>query len=179
MGRDIGVISPYVAQISLLTRLFNRDTKYRQRFRDVLGDHRAMQLANIEIKTVDGFEGREKEVIIFSTVRNNKGGYIGFLADRRRLNVGLTRARRGLFVVGNLSTLERGKREREREVLKSVTAPKARDNEGKDKGAASWRRYAKYLAAQGLVVRLEGDALGEALYGNLNAAKKAIVAATA
>ncbi|KAG6902936.1 hypothetical protein C0995_009328 [Termitomyces sp. Mi166 len=182
MGRDIGIIAPYVAQISLLTRLFNRDTKYRQRFRDVLGDHRAMQLANVEIKTVDGFEGREKEVIIFSTVRNNAGGYIGFLADRRRLNVGLTRARRGLFVVGNLTTLKRGKRtssKRELEVLRSVTAPKGQDDEGRDKGAGSWRRYVKYLAEHGLVVKLEGDALGEALYGNLNAAKKARMAVTA
>ncbi|KAH0579749.1 hypothetical protein H2248_002586 [Termitomyces sp. 'cryptogamus'] len=182
MGRDIGIIAPYVAQISLLIRLFNRDAKYKQRFRDVLGDHRAMQLANVEIKTVDGFEGREKDVIIFSTVRNNSGGYIGFLADRRRLNVGLTRARRGLFVVGNLTTLERGKRtssEREKEVLGSIMAPKGRDKEGKDKGAASWRRYVKYLAEHGLVVKLEGDALGEALYGNLNAVKTGVVTAIA
>ncbi|KAG5646157.1 hypothetical protein DXG03_004210 [Asterophora parasitica] len=173
MGRDIGIIAPYVAQISLLTRLFNRNAKYRQRFRDVLGDQRAMQLANVEIKTVDGFEGREKDVIIFSTVRNNPGGYIGFLADRRRLNVGLTRARRGLFVVGNLTTLETGKRfkkERENVVAADVGGS----------GADAWRRYAKFLAEHGLVVRLEGDALGQALYGNLNAARKvASIAVTA
>ncbi|KAF8064109.1 P-loop containing nucleoside triphosphate hydrolase protein [Lyophyllum atratum] len=170
MGRDIGIIAPYVAQISLMTRLFNRDAKYRQRFCDVLGDQRAMQVANVEIKTVDGFEGREKEVIIFSTVRNNSGGYIGFLADRRRLNVGLTRARRGLFVVGNLTTLEAGKRsQKEKEGVVGV-----------GKGADSWRRYAKYLAEQGLVIKLEGDSLGQALYGNLNAARAVVrVAATA
>ncbi|KAF5376100.1 hypothetical protein D9615_007758 [Tricholomella constricta] len=171
LGRDIGIIAPYVAQISLMTRLFNRDTKYRQRFRDVLGDQRAMQLANVEIKTVDGFEGREKEVIIFSTVRNNAGGYIGFLADRRRLNVGLTRARRGLFVVGNLTTLETGKRtKREKEGVVGA---------GVGKGADSWRRYAKFLAEHRLVVKLEGETLGQALYGNLNAAKKMMPTAMA
>lgn len=53
-----------------------------------------MELGDIEIKTVDGFEGREKEVVIFSTVRCNSLGYIGFLGDWRRFNVGLTRARR-------------------------------------------------------------------------------------
>ncbi|KAG6856541.1 hypothetical protein H0H87_003360 [Tephrocybe sp. NHM501043] len=181
LGRDIGIIAPYVAQISLLTRIFNRDAKYRQRFRDVLGDHRAMQITNVEIKTVDGFEGREKEVIIFSTVRNNQGGYIGFLADRRRLNVGLTRARRGLFVVGNLTTLKAGRRtagEKEREAVGSNVPSKRKGKEEKDKGAGSWRRYAKYLAEHGLVVKLEGDALGQALYGNLNTANKVIMASS-
>ncbi|TFK69818.1 P-loop containing nucleoside triphosphate hydrolase protein, partial [Pluteus cervinus] len=106
-GTDIGIISPYAAQISLLYRELKITNQAR--FREVLGPFRAMQLKDIEIKTVDGFEGRQKEVIIFSTVRNNQGGYIGFLADRRRLNVGLTRAKRGLFVVGSLDTLKSGK----------------------------------------------------------------------
>jgi len=140
-GQDIGIIAPYAAQISLLTRLFNTDAKCRRRFQEVLGDRR-IQLANIEIKTVDGFEGREKEVIIFSTVRNNAGGHIGFLADRRRLNVGLTRAKRALFVVGSINTLKSG-------VMSDRVGQDAVVRIGK--GAESWRRYARYLMEEGLV----------------------------
>jgi superfamily I DNA and/or RNA helicase len=102
-----------------------------------------MQIADIDVKTVDGYEGREKEVIIFSTVRNNPGGYIGFLADRRRLNVGLTRAKRGLFVLGSIKTLKASKQ--------STTSRVST-------GAESWRRYVQFLSEQGLVVRVGGAA---------------------
>ncbi|KAJ7073280.1 P-loop containing nucleoside triphosphate hydrolase protein [Mycena belliarum] len=184
MGKDIGIIAPYVAQISLLTRMLNTLPKYKERFNQVLGDHRAMQLAHIEIKTVDGFEGREKEIIVFSTVRNNAGGYIGFLADRRRLNVGLTRAKRGLFVVGSISTLGRGVRVAQKPVVdapsqpllvqpgevKIVQAKEIKVIKGTGKGQDSWKRYAQWLMDRGLVIRLGGDALGQALYGNLQRA---------
>lgn len=159
-GEDIGIIAPYVAQIALLTRFFRTDEKYQERFKSVLGAYGAMQVANIEIKTVDGFEGREKEVIIFSTVRNNSGGYIGFLADRRRLNVGLTRAKRGLFVVGNIETLRVGKMSGGHGANSIVRV---------GKGAESWRRYAEYLANQGSIITLTGKTLEHALYGNLQA----------
>ncbi|KAJ6554012.1 P-loop containing nucleoside triphosphate hydrolase protein [Mycena vulgaris] len=199
-GKDIGIIAPYVAQISLLTRMLNTNVKYRKRFNAVLGEHRALQLAHIEIKTVDGFEGREKEIIIFSTVRNNAGGYIGFLADRRRLNVGLTRAKRGLFVVGSISTLGKGVRAASKAPQAPVEATAGAEVEGAPlvvqpgeikvieakeakvlklttaKGKRhshdkdSWKRYAQWLTDRGLVIQLGGDSLGQALYGNLQRA---------
>ncbi|KAI9512155.1 P-loop containing nucleoside triphosphate hydrolase protein [Russula earlei] len=143
-GEDIGVISPYVAQISLLNYLLNVDPDYRDRFDKVLGSNRIKELARIEAKTVNGFEGRQKEVILFSTVRNNAAGALGFLADRRRLNVGLTRARRGLFVIGGLATLRAGSSAR---------------------GAVAWKHYADFLAGARLVRPLKGDVLRHVLAG--------------
>lgn len=82
---QIGVIAPYSAQVRLL----------RNRLR----------LDGLEIDTVDGFQGREKEAIVICLVRSNGAGEIGFLADTRRTNVALTRARRALRVVGDSATL--------------------------------------------------------------------------
>ena len=62
-------------------------------------------MIGLEIDTVDGFQGREKEVIIFTMVRSNERREIGFLADTRRTNVALTRARRKLIVIGDSATL--------------------------------------------------------------------------
>jgi superfamily I DNA and/or RNA helicase len=108
-GKDIGIIAPYVAQIRMLDSILKTDPGWEELFRERLGDLRALQMKEIEVKTVDGFEGREKEVIIFSTVRNNPWGRIGFLADRRRMNVALTRAKRALFVLGSMTTLSKGR----------------------------------------------------------------------
>jgi superfamily I DNA and/or RNA helicase len=59
----------------------------------------------LEIDSVDGFQGREKEAVVLSLVRSNLEGEVGFLADVRRMNVALTRARRKLLIVGDSATL--------------------------------------------------------------------------
>ncbi|MFO0816716.1 MAG: AAA domain-containing protein [Pirellulales bacterium] len=84
---SIGVIAPYAAQTRLLR------------------EQLAASAPGVEVDTVDGFQGREKEAIIISLVRSNPNGEIGFLADYRRMNVALTRARRKLIVVGDSATL--------------------------------------------------------------------------
>ena len=83
--RDMAVITPYAAQVRWLREQWDSD--------------------DLEIDTVDGFQGREKEAVLISCVRSNSTGEIGFLADMRRMNVALTRARRKLIVVGDSATL--------------------------------------------------------------------------
>ncbi len=82
---EIAVIAPYAAQVRWL----------REHAPD----------SGLEIDTVDGFQGREKEAVVISLVRSNREGEIGFLQDTRRMNVALTRARRKLIVVGDSATL--------------------------------------------------------------------------
>ena len=92
---DIGVISPYNGQVRELTRLFE----------SAGGREKGQPYFGLEIKSVDGYQGREKEIIVFSTVRANERGEVGFLADYRRLNVAITRAKRGLVLLGHPKTL--------------------------------------------------------------------------
>ena len=79
------MIAPYAAQVRLLREL--------------------LPVPGLEIDSVDGFQGREKEAVVLSLVRSNAEGEIGFLADVRRMNVALTRARRKLLVIGDSATL--------------------------------------------------------------------------
>ncbi|OAY66404.1 putative helicase MAGATAMA 3 [Ananas comosus] len=88
----VAIISPYRYQVKLL----------REHFRATFGEQSDQV---VDINTVDGFQGREKEVVIFSCVRANEGKGIGFVSDFRRMNVGITRARSAVLVVGSASTL--------------------------------------------------------------------------
>ncbi|CAG8434926.1 8599_t:CDS:2 [Scutellospora calospora] len=90
----IGVITPYKRQLSEIKRLF------AQKIPDDL-------YKKIEFNTVDGFQGKEKDIIVFSCVRAKRKNNIGFLKDIRRMNVALTRAKSSLFILGNRQTLEK------------------------------------------------------------------------
>ncbi|KAJ3700412.1 hypothetical protein LUZ61_004117 [Rhynchospora tenuis] len=92
-GPHVAVISPYRNQVKILC----------ERFKASFGEHFDQV---IDINTVDGFQGREKEVVIFSCVRANEGKGIGFVSDFRRMNVGITRARTSVLVVGSAKTLK-------------------------------------------------------------------------
>lgn len=144
-GKSIGIIAPYVAQIRMLETALKTDPEWEDHFREKLGAKRALQLKEIEVKTVDGFEGREKEVIIFSTVRNNSFGKIGFLADRRRMNVALTRAKRALFVIGNMTTLSQGRYGDNREEVEKDVAKMMVQASGDE-----WKKFIQFVLAEEL-----------------------------
>jgi superfamily I DNA and/or RNA helicase len=90
---DVGVISPYRAQVQYLRRLLGKKEFFKP-LRHL-----------ISVNTVDGFQGQERDVILISLVRANDEGQIGFLRDLRRMNVAITRARMKLIILGNASTL--------------------------------------------------------------------------
>jgi superfamily I DNA and/or RNA helicase len=92
---DVGVISPYRAQVQYL----RRQLKAREFFKP----YREL----ISVNTVDGFQGQERDIILISLVRANDEGQIGFLRDLRRMNVAITRARMKLIILGDASTLTR------------------------------------------------------------------------
>ena len=90
---DVGIISPYRAQVQYLKRLIKRRPFFKP----------YQQL--ISVNTVDGFQGQERDVILISMVRSNREGQIGFLHDLRRMNVAMTRARMKLIIVGDAPTM--------------------------------------------------------------------------
>ena len=92
---DVGIISPYRAQVQYLRRLLMK-REYFKPFRRL-----------ISVNTVDGFQGQERDVIVISLVRSNDEGQIGFLRDLRRMNVAITRARMKLIILGDKQTMTR------------------------------------------------------------------------
>ncbi|KOH00122.1 RNA helicase [Saccharomyces eubayanus] len=125
---EIGVVTPYSAQRDLLSEVLTKNivinpkqVSMEQEYDEIelfnaAGSQGASSLQNnviniingLHVATVDSFQGHEKSFIIFSCVRNNSDNKIGFLRDKRRLNVALTRAKHGLIVVGNKNVLQNG-----------------------------------------------------------------------
>ena len=90
---DVGIISPYRAQVQYLRQLIKQDPYFKP-FRSL-----------ISVNTVDGFQGQERDIILISLVRANDEGQIGFLRDLRRMNVAITRARMKLIILGDAPTM--------------------------------------------------------------------------
>src|SRR5262249_44882809 len=92
--RQLAVISPYQGQLRELQQRLQPDATAR------------WQALQLELCTVDGIQGRDRDIVLYSPVRSNPAGQLGFLRDRRRLNVALSRARELLLIVGDLEMLE-------------------------------------------------------------------------
>ncbi len=92
--QNIGIISPYKAQVARLQESFQID-----------GFITEEMMGKIAINTVDSFQGQERDIIYISLVRSNERGEIGFLSDTRRMNVAMTRARKKLVVIGDSATI--------------------------------------------------------------------------
>ncbi|KAK1275909.1 putative helicase MAGATAMA 3 [Acorus gramineus] len=126
LSRKIGIITPYKRQLTLL----------RSRFTSAFGSD---AIADVEFNTIDGFQGREVDILMLSTVRasdlgvkasGNQSNGIGFVADVRRMNVALTRAKLSLWIVGNARTLQTNihwdaliNNAKERKLLMSIGRP--------------------------------------------------------
>ncbi|NJN27971.1 MAG: AAA family ATPase [Cyclobacteriaceae bacterium] len=95
MGQlSVGIISPYKAQVGLLQDYFDQHMESEEN-----------TIANVAINTIDSFQGQERDIIYISLVRSNERGEIGFLADTRRMNVAMTRAKKKLVVIGDSGTI--------------------------------------------------------------------------
>ncbi len=91
---DIGIISPYMAQVDVLKKYI-----FAQEFIAKERTH------HIDINTIDSFQGQERDIVYISLVRSNPKGSIGFLSDIRRINVAITRARKKLVIIGDTATI--------------------------------------------------------------------------
>lgn len=91
LGASIGIISPYAQQVIMIREKIESDEHFKE--------------LDVEVNSIDGFQGQEKDVIYISLVRSNPAGKIGFLGDHRRLNVAMTRAKKKLIIVGDMLTL--------------------------------------------------------------------------
>jgi ATP-dependent RNA/DNA helicase IGHMBP2 len=94
--QNIGIISPYKAQVSRMQESFLSDGFFSEEM-----------MGKIAVNTIDSFQGQERDIIYISLVRSNERGEIGFLSDTRRMNVAMTRARKKLVVIGDSSTIGR------------------------------------------------------------------------
>lgn len=117
---DICVVTPYRKQVQLIRRLLNEAIRRKQEEADTVkqapegreyGSKARGSLAGTSVNTVDGFQGREGEVVVISLVRSNPWKEVGFLSDVRRLNVAVTRAKRHLVIIGDSETVAGGGRE--------------------------------------------------------------------
>ncbi|GMM33287.1 hypothetical protein DASC09_006120 [Saccharomycopsis crataegensis] len=138
--KDIGIITPYRGQKVRIANALLKDMKVQNnKIVDISDDNEElfndkisstiMKLDGVEISSIDGFQGKEKKFIVLSLVRSNDKGSIGFLNDKRRTNVALTRAKFGLILVGDLTCMRK-----------------------KD---GTWKAYGEWLKANGRII--EGD----------------------
>lgn len=102
---DIGVITPYRAQVNIIRKFLTDDEKWSKR-------------SYCDVSTVDGFQGREKEVIIISMVRSNDNYSVGFLSDERRLNVAITRAMKLCIIIGDSYVVRKTRKEDKKNMWK-------------------------------------------------------------
>ncbi|KAG0140722.1 hypothetical protein CROQUDRAFT_110938 [Cronartium quercuum f. sp. fusiforme G11] len=136
-GHDIGIIAPYRGQVSLLQSLQRQPQKA-----SLIGNLEQSYRNEVEINTVDGFQGREKPVIILSCVRGNDDQQIGFLADLRRFNVAATRAKQKFIIVGNFKTLKFAKVNQKFKF-------------GGHYNSDAWRRWVNWAQKENLLINCE------------------------
>jgi len=104
-AKDIAIVTPYNAQVSLLRAYLLSGGSKGESSSSSSGSGVDLNLSGIEVRSVDGFQGQEKEAIVLSLVRSNNSRQVGFLSDYRRLNVAVTRARRHVAIICDSDTV--------------------------------------------------------------------------